>query len=74
MSDPRALAIEALRRMMGTKAAEARRAFEGLTAAEMAGPYEADGRTRAQVLLQLEQEEATVLHAIRWVERLPAHL
>lgn len=72
MTDPRRLAIDALRRLIaGGRAHQARLAFKGYTKKQMRRPYAPSGRTPAQILAEYEREERDVLNAIAWLEKLP---
>jgi hypothetical protein len=62
------LAIRALEDMRGDDLARAKRAFAGMTSAQMKEQHGQSGKTRAQVIAEYVEHEATINAAIRWVE------
>lgn len=67
MNIHQALAINALKIMIGDDTARMREIFARCTPYEMQGEYSCSGKTRAQYLADCEARDAEIQAAIEWV-------
>lgn len=64
------LAIRALQGLKGDDTYRARRAFQGMSAADMSQEHGQSGRTRAEILAEYESYDAKVDAAIAWLNEI----